>query len=70
VANPAAQKLISAAQTRIEIQRFFDILGVLCGPKSLYFWKKISSSGPETNLGWPPQVLKYFYFGASWTSSF
>jgi hypothetical protein len=32
---------------------FFRFL-LLCDPKSLYFWAKFSSCGPETNLGWPP----------------
>jgi hypothetical protein len=63
--QPAAQKEISAAQTRIENQRFFDILGlflqvfVIMRPKKSIFLAKFSSCGPETILGWPPLVLSF-----------
>jgi hypothetical protein len=40
--QPTAQIEVSAAQTRVEDQLFFDISGnflLKCGPKSQYFWQ-------------------------------
>jgi hypothetical protein len=59
----AAQINISAAQNRIENQRFFDILGVfsqffvIMWPKKSISLANFSSCDPETNLGWPPLIL-------------
>jgi hypothetical protein len=58
----AAQKEFFAAQTRIENQRFFDILDVflqvfvIMRPKKPIILTKFSSCGPKTNLGWPPLI--------------
>ncbi len=61
--QPAAQNEISVAQTRIQNERFFYILGVflqffgVLWPKKSIFLTYFPSCGPETILGWPPLIL-------------
>jgi hypothetical protein len=65
--QPAAQTGISAAQTRIENQRFFDIFGVipcfllLCGPKSQDFWQIFQVAAQRPIWVGHPSFLRYYF---------
>jgi hypothetical protein len=61
IRRPAAQIEISAAQTRIENQLFFNILGIfpqffvfcIMWPQKSRFQINYPCCGPKTDLGWP-----------------